>query len=328
MDGAATTDDPSVDEPAQLTPTQQRTLDLLRRRGEPVIFDPELIEELTTQVTDAIATFTERIGADTLAAAGDRPVVFVNKGLLWRILGCEAHALIDDEFAWSPSNAGGQIAHRAIQLGINWRGQPTPLELVDEALARTADENWSLGDWVAGLSEADRSDLRGGANERVTRFMECFPPLLPKFWPTTETGLRYPVAGPIVMSGKVDLTIGRPSGREARKVIIDLKTGQPRPQHREDLRFYAVVETLRSGVPPRKLASYYLDAADAETEDVTEAILRSGTRRILDGINAIIELRHEGRPPLKRPGPTCNWCSLIDHCEQGQAHLKTITDDY
>lgn len=312
----------------QLSPTQQRTLEVLRRRGDPITFDPDVIADLTTQVNDALEHFAERIPTEIRAAAGDRAVLFVNKGLLWRILGCEANALLPDDFAWNPANAGGQIAHRAIQLGINWRGEPNPLELVDEALARVADEDWSLGSWVAGLGEADRADLRGGANERVTRFMECFPPLVPQFWPTTETSLRYPLNGPIVMSGKVDLTIGRPIGSEARKVIIDFKSGQPRPQHREDLRFYAVIEMLRSGVPPRKLASYYLDAASAETEDVTEAMLRSGVRRILDGINALIELRFEDRTAVKRPGPTCNWCPLIDDCDEGRAHLDEIHDDY
>jgi len=219
------------------------------------------------------------------------------------------------------------VAHRAIQLGLNWRGQPEPAQLVDEALAKLSDEETSIGDWIAGLGEADRSDLRGEATERVTKFMECFPPLDQRARPMTEARLQWPLSGTIVLAGKVDLVIGRVTDQESRKVIIDLKTGRPRPQHRDDLRFYALIETLRSGVPPRILASYYLDAADAEVEDVTEQLLRSALRRTLDGIDALIALRAGEREPVKRPGGPCHWCPLQQDCDEGQTYLAE-RDEY
>ena len=45
--------------------------------------------------------------------------------------------------------------------------------------------------------------------------------------------------------------LGRPTGDESSKVIIDLKTGRSSPRHRDDLRFYALVETLARELPPR-----------------------------------------------------------------------------
>ena len=57
---------------------------------------------------------------------------------------------------------------------------------------------------------------------------------------------------------------------------IDLKTGRITPTHRDDLRFYALIETLRSRQAPRRLASYSLDAARLDDEDVTEGV--SGPR--------------------------------------------------
>ena len=115
--------------------------------------------------------------------------------------------------------------------------------------------------------------------------------------------------------------IGRPSGDESRKVIIDLKTGRPSPKHRQDLGFYALLETLARGVPPRKLATFYLDASEAQVEDVSERLLRSAVRRTLDGINAIVELEAEGRPPVRRPGSSCRWCPLADTCPDGRGYL-------
>jgi CRISPR/Cas system-associated exonuclease Cas4 (RecB family) len=122
------------------------------------------------------------------------------------------------------------------------------------------------------------------------------------------------------------MMLGRPAGNESRKVIIDLKTGRTSPRHRQDLGFYALIETLVRGVPPRKLATFYLDAGEAQTEDVSERLLRSAVRRTLDGINAIVELSAEQRPPVKRPGSSCRWCPIADTCDEGQAHLAAFDD--
>jgi CRISPR/Cas system-associated exonuclease Cas4 (RecB family) len=295
-----------------LSPLQLRTLGLLRRTDEPVVFDPAFVASLRAEVDDAFAAFAERLGDET---------VFMSKHRVTSVLGCEVQHLADDDFAWSPAVAGGQVAHRAIQLMLNWRGDPVPADVVDEAIARLADDDTSLGDWIAALSEADLSDLRGVATDKLIKFQECFPPLDKRAAPTTESSVRWPLDGPIVLSGKVDLAIGRPTGAESRKVIVDLKTGWASPKHREDLRFYALVETLRSQVPPRKLASFYLDAGDPVVEDVTERVLQSATRRMLDAVNAEIELRVEGRTPVKRPGTSCRWCPLAADCSEGTAYL-------
>ena len=295
-----------------LSPLQHKTLSLLRRGGDPVVFAPEFVDAVRADMEQAIAGFAERLGDET---------VFMSKHRLTTVLGCEAQYLAEDGFAWSIQAAVGQIAHRAIQLMVNWRGDPLPGDLVDEATARVVDDDTSLGDWVAGLSEADLADLRGLAVDKVVKFQECFPPLVPAFAPAVESSVRWPNEGPIVLAGKVDLTIGRPHGAESRKVIVDLKTGRVAPKHREDLRFYALIETLRSGVPPRKLASFYLDAGEPVVEDVVESTMLTAARRTLDAVNADVELRVEGRPPVKRPGHSCRWCHLASDCDEGRAYL-------
>jgi hypothetical protein len=307
-----------AESPTELSPLQTKTLGLLRRSPDPVVFDTAFIASLRTDIEEAFTEFHERLGDET---------IFVSKHRLSSVLGCEVQHLHDDEFAWSPAVAGGQVAHRAIQLLVNWRGDPVPADVVDEAMARLADEDTSLGDWVEGLTEADRADLHGVAVDKVIKFQECFPPLDRRAAPTVESSVRWPLDGPIVLSGKVDLTLGRPAGAESRKVIIDLKTGWVSPRHREDLRFYALVETLRTQVPPRKLASFYLDAGEPVVEDVTERTLLTASRRMLDAVNAEIELRVEGRPPVKRPGTSCRWCPLQGECEEGLRYLADPDGD-
>ena len=73
-------------------------------------------------------------------------------------------------------------------------------------------------------------------------------------------------------------------------MLIDLKSGRIVDRHREDLRFYALVETLAREVPPRSVASFSLEAGEAVVDQVSEAMLRSSLRRTLDAIERMIEL--------------------------------------
>jgi hypothetical protein len=311
------TDDQSAPSGGGLTPVQQRTLDALRRSDPPVVFDPDFIADLRADTEAALAELGERL----LHGDGHATELFVNKHGIAGVLDCEAHYLAPDDFAWSPARARGQVSHKAIQLLLNWRGEPTPADLVDEALARLADEPRKLGDYLAGLGPGDEADVRGQAVERVTKFLECFPPLDRRWHPMTEASAQYPLEGPILLRARVDLVIGRPVERESRKVIIDLKSGRIIPRHREDLRFYALVETLCRDVPPRKLATFSLDSGAAVVENVAPAHLRSALRRTLDAIERMIELRAEGRDPQRTPGVSCRWCPLLDGCEPGRASM-------
>lgn len=299
---------------ARLTPVQQRTLLALRRSDEPVVFDQSFIDELRQDTEQGLAELGERLGDD----AED---LWVSKHLVAGVLGCEAQHLARDDFTWTPARARGQVSHKAIQLLLNWRGDPVPADLVDESIARLADEERGIGDYVAGLTEAERADLRGLAVERVTKYLECFPPLDKRSHPMTESTIRYPLAGRIQLTAKVDLVIGRPEGRESRKVIVDLKSGRVVPKHRDDLRFYALVETLCRDVPPRKLASFSLDSGFADVEEVTEGVLRSSLRRTLDAIEKMVELRTEQRQPARSPNVACRWCTIAADCVPGQAFL-------
>ena len=222
-----------------LTPVQLRTLDALRRSGDPLVFDPDLVADIRTEMRVALDEFAERLEPNQ--------EVFISKHKIATALDCEEFHVLPDDFEWKPATAKGQVAHRAIQLLLSWRGEANPSDLVDEAMARLADEERGIGAWIAGLSPADEADLRGQSVERLTKFMESFPPLDRRANPVTEAAARWPNDGPILLQARVDLMIGRPSGNESRKVIIDLKTGRPNVRHRQDLGFYALLETLARG---------------------------------------------------------------------------------
>ncbi|HEY6533211.1 MAG TPA: PD-(D/E)XK nuclease family protein [Acidimicrobiales bacterium] len=303
--------------PPSLNPAQQEVLDLLGASPEErPTFDPGLRDDLQAELEDGLAEIAPELEPD-------KPL-WVSKRDLATVHGCELRHLAEGEagFSWSAGTARGAVAHKAIELSIHWPGEPDPLEMVDEAMARLANGGDGLADWLQTCGEAERAELRAAANERVVTFLECFPPLKAKWRPVTEGRLRANLlGGRVVLAGRTDLSLGRSIGTTAGKVIIDLKTGGHSPSHLDDLRFYALVETLRLGTPPRLLASYYLDAGRAQPEAVTEGLLRAAVARTIDGAHILHQLEVGTREPQVRPGPMCRWCPALHRCGPGRAHL-------
>jgi len=299
-----------------LNPAQREVLDLLGAApGERPRFDPGLGRALQAELEAGLAPLLDRLP--------ERERLWVTKHDLAQIHGCEARYLAerDRPFTWTPPMARGAVAHKAIELGAHLADQRTPLELVDEAIASLTDSQDGLGDWLATCGPTLRAEVRAEANDRVAKFAECFPPLRPSWYPVTESRCRVELfEGRIVLAGKIDLSLGRATGTTAGKVLIDFKTGGFAPNHLDDLRFYALLETVRLGVPPRLVATYYLDAARVLPETVTTDLLEAALRRTVDGADRLVALCHEGAAPALRPGPPCRWCPLLEDCEEGYAY--------
>ena len=295
---------------AELNPAQREVLDALRAPERPrPRYDAGLRAALRVHLEEELGP---------LAALVDRPAV-VTKRALGEVLTCEAHHLASTAapFEWNVALARGVVVHRAIQLGVFRRDAPPPLELVDDALDRLADDpDAAVADYLLDLPEAERAELRGAASEVVSAFTELWPPLARTWFPRTETPVRAELCGgKVVLTGRVDLSLGVADGDQAGRVLVDLKTGGASAGHLHDLRFYALLETLRSGVPPLRLATSYLEAGDLAVEDVDEDVLEAAVRRTVQGARAVLEVRLGLRSPAITPNPACRWCPAREGCE-------------
>ena len=305
-------------EPVAFTPVQLRVLDDLMARGQPrPRFTPALADDLRRELEDTIAPLLEE--DPPAPPTGDDPL-WVTKRVLSQLHACEAHHLEEEKepFAWNARNARGTVAHRALELTLSSRDSPAPLDLVDRALDSLGadDPGGVLRPWLAEATAVELADLRSGANDAVSKFIECWPPLKASWKPRTETTIGTDLCdGRVVLRGKVDLVLGQARGDEARGLVVDLKTGRAYSSHLDDLRYYALVQTLRVGVPPFRVASYYLDTATFHHEDVTVDTLATAVRRTVDGVRKLVELGLGGRPPSITPGPQCGWCGLAPSCE-------------
>lgn len=313
---SGTAGQPSPGPTAGLNPAQQEVLDQLGAvPGKRPEFPAELRGRLRQVLDDGLGPL--------LADLDTEDTLFVSKHALGGVFGCERRfvALEDAPFEWTVPVARGTVAHKAIEILVHWRREPHPLTVVDEAIDRLTQGDDGLGDFLKGCTETERAELRAEANDRVVKFTECFPPLKTGWRPVTESRLRYEhPGGRLILAGKVDLTLGQPDGPVAGKVLIDLKTGGFSPVHREDLRFYALIEATRI-TPPRLVATYYLDQAKFMAEEVTEDLLDSAAARTIDGTERIIGLRRGGREPSVSPGPACRWCPVLSDCDTGRGYL-------
>ncbi|MEM7339792.1 MAG: PD-(D/E)XK nuclease family protein [Actinomycetota bacterium] len=306
-------------EPPPLNPTQQRITDELgATRDERPSFEPDLGASVRHWLEEEIAPLL--VDADELP-------LFVSKHKLMLIHSCPTRYVAEEqqEFEWTVPSARGSVAHKAIELMVTWRGTPTPIDLVEAALGRLEAEERGVGSFIASLDDAERAELAGRANDFVTTFTETFPPLRRQWVPVAESRVRAELCdGALSLQGKIDLSLGRADGTRAGKVLFDLKTGRASASHREDLRFYALLETMKLGVPPRLLVNYYLEAGEPHREPVSTDVIEAAGKRLIDGVTKIIEATAPGADTKRVTGPGCRFCPALTACEPGTAHIAAL----
>ena len=299
----------------QLTPVQQETLDLLRgdANQRPVV-DAGLRTALQAELDLATENIEGRLTID--------------KYRLNKVHQCEGLYSAIDVFEWRPATARGVIAHKAIELSVGGVKRTTPHKLVDMACERICEspENPSLADYLRQIDDGERAELRSEASNLIIGFMEMFPPLQPHWIPHAEaTTAAITGRKRIVCRGKIDLKLGQLDGARSNTVIIDMKTGNPAFSHLDDLRFYGLLETLRTGMPPFQWANVYLSSGKIEIERCSEAILWTSLRRLIDGIHKIARLELDNKEPHLTPGVGCRFCPAQPTCEQAHIYEDSLS---
>jgi hypothetical protein len=303
---------------AELNPLQERILADIRLPDDWQPLPEDLVPALESELAEALSPLEGWFTADAQLR--------VTKHMLATVHGCEAHFLAQhaEPFSWNINTVRGTIAHKGIEILLNMPSPPSPGELADAAMQSVAENpRESAADFINGLSPADRAELRSAVVVYLTTYTECFPPLKQAWRPVVEYPVTYSLfANSVVLSARMDLVIGQ----LGRKVILDVKTGRTLSIHREDLRFYALVEALRSRRPPRLTGTYSLESARLESEPVSEGMLRAAVRRTAHGAIAVAELLKKKRAPEVRAGAQCRWCPLAAECATGTEYLRRLAD--
>jgi hypothetical protein len=303
----------------ELNPLQQAVIDALGVPSDWEPLPPHIVSDIEEQLAHELAPIQGLFTAEN--------PLRVNKHHIATVHGCEKYHVLNrqSQFAWNINTVRGTIAHKGIELLLNWRGPVVPADIVDAAITSVAENpRESASDFIVSLPAHELAELRGAVLGAVTNFLECFPPIRPQWRPMVEYSASYSLFdGSVIFTSRMDLVLGGPG----RKVLIDLKTGRLTPTHRDDLRFYALIETLRSRQAPRSLGSYSLDSARLDSEDVTEGLLQSAVRRTAHGTLLIADLALKTREPELRPGFQCRWCPINDTCAEGGLYLRQLAGE-
>jgi PD-(D/E)XK nuclease superfamily len=311
-----------TDEPGLLTAVQLRTL-------------RDLIQGETPRDGEALATAARARLEGALASMGvkgGRDPLWLSKGRLVQHDRCEGTfqaGLLGEgpQFEHSENTAAGALFHKIIEVDVGSRHEFDPRAVAERAATRLEAEDRSFAAHWASLDELDRFALVTEGTRRAEGFRASFPPLGPggAAAPLPELKLRVELAGgAAVLSGKIDLLLMRqdPSGsRTPIRLALDLKTGTPRSEHAEDMRFYALLMALRYGVPPFRVATFFLESGEWQAEDVTGETLGHAVDRVLAAATTALELR-AGREPSLTSGPWCGWCPRRESCPAAGALLS------
>lgn len=292
--------------------------------GRPLV-DPDARSRWLAFLTDRTADAVARLPAQPGAA------LYLSKGKL-DALDCDGRFLDqqDSVFAWTTPMVVGDLAHRAIELDLAGDREQAPQELMRAVWGDFAARGNSAGEFVASLGGVEADDLRARALRRVLEFREVFP-LLPAAYVRSEVEMKASLhGGALVCNGRPDLVVGRTHPTERRQILIDLKTGGRSRHHRHDMRYYALLATLKYGVVPFRVATFYLDEADWEHEDVDDDVLEAAARTIAEKADRAVTLLH-ATPPDEQlrlvAGPACNWCGRQSTCPAAQELAAARLDE-
>jgi hypothetical protein len=296
----------------QLTEPQRRTLDQLIGTERPV-FPPDLPQRLRDRIEDA----ARGLELTELLWLGKERLTDLERceGTFWSRLSGEA-----PPFAHNRATAVGVVQHRAIEVLVGAREPLDPHAAALLAAARTADKEERFAEFWRASTPADQDDILMEVARRTALFEGSFPPLRElrrDLAPLAELPMKAELlGGSLVVSGKVDLCIGRPDQTQpmrAQRLLIDLKTGGAYAEHAEDNRVYALLHTLRFGVPPYRVASFFLEGGTWQAEDVHEELLFHAADRVIATARSAAALR-AGREPALTPGRWCAWCPRVEVC--------------
>lgn len=315
---------PTVDAPPTVS-APASILERLRSCERPPV-DPALAGGLREWIEDELADAVAELPPSV-------PRVSVAKGPLSSVLLCEAHALAlrtDSQPVTREIALGSlvDVAFRAhVTSGLSCAGDD-PLAGPLAALAVSGERRDSeVVALVASLTRRERDALAAEVAAH-SAIVERHWQRLPGAWlPRTQDRVRLPFAGGrVTLAGTFDLVLGAPAAELASVCIVEVKSGKRRVEHRADLHFYALLETLRSGAPPFRVATFYTSGGDLDVEAISEDILTATVRRVIDGTLRLCRLA-AGSEPERTPNPLCPWCSELATCAPGQKSIAAREED-
>ena len=273
----------------------------------------------------------DRIDAGTRAAVGAWPetTFFLSKSLHSGLGNCEGQVLADyqqreqsrDRKLPLPA-AVGIVAHRAIQISHTHADEAfSPDQLARLALEGSLEEEGFNAFWSQAAANT-QSDVLTRAVSATLGFLDTFPPLANAWAPRFEESVSAK-AGGVRLAARMDLVLGRPKpdGRQT-MLLADIKTSDIRENHFDEAMFYALIASIRHGVPPYRSTVISVSSGEWTDPDVTTDRMLSVADDVVERVNAGVAVLTEQRSPKLSPSFACSWCSARSTCSAADPLAK------
>ena len=158
-----------------------------------------------------------------------------------------------------------------------------PLAEATEALV-TDRRGAAVVEFVASLDPPARAALEAEVREHAAALGAGWPTIPAAWLPRTGDPIAVPlVAGRIVLAAGIDLVLGSPCAGRASVCLVTLATGGAHRSQRADRHYLGLLETLRSGAPPARLATVHSRSCEVDAEDVVDPLLAAAVQRTIEG---------------------------------------------
>lgn len=282
--------------------------------------EPALVEAARSHLEAAAAAWAGAM------PAGE--VVRVTKDAVAGVRRCEARHLAELAIRASQDAAGGRAGDAlppalvrgrlldALFRQVATTGVVGPDPVADAVAAGRAEDRCE-GSGLDDLDDADRQQVSDEVAAAAERLVADWPVLPHGAGVRTQERVLVTLAGGrVVLSGRPDLAVGRPTLHRAGVLVVEAKSGSFRPAHLEELRFYALLETLRWGVAPFRAVVWCLGDGRIEAVDVDADVVWSEVLRVADAITRLTRLA-AGEAPRTSANPLCPSCPLLSECPDG-----------
>ncbi len=152
---------------------------------------------------------------------------------------------------------------------------------IDDPLGDALDALRAAGDAaevrrIEELPATVRATLAETLSVHARNLTGLVPRFAPGWMPRTNDRVAIPLAGGrVVLHGTFDLVVGLPQQHTASLCALGLSTGGPWAAERRSLHYLSLLETLRSGAPPFRIALLESASGRYGVEDVREEHLRA-----------------------------------------------------
>jgi len=245
----------------------------------------------------------------------DRPagLLGITKGRVLSVMRCPATILGDlEERKMNEALALGTIVDAAASLLLMTNKLPGDAPWLGAVIAALGDGDREVVRFVERLSTEARDNLRSQVQEKC-ELLEVLLGDVRQCEGTAQERFRVQFTEPgVQLTGRTDLVLGAID-----RSILEVKSGRFGPHLNDELRFYALLATLRDQRSPVAVAALTLGDGVLTTLEVTIDLLEAGAQRVIDAARVLVQVDQAtvaGRWPETMPSRLCSWCRAAPRC--------------